>query len=167
MAKIKVGGIMVSDGRGLLRIVSVPSRIDAPGMIFFNLGRSGINIELMAQTTDLDLTSSFSLVVAHSDLSVALTILQGLKAEMEAESVTYLPDVAVISVFGPHLREKPKIPGLMFAAIASVGISPLAISTSISSVSCVVEDSQLDPALEVLNETFDIQHKVLKRAKTW
>jgi len=81
--------------------------------------------------------------------------------------VTYLPDVAVISVFGPHLREKPKIPGLMFAAIASVGISPLAISTSISSVSCVVEDSQLDPALEVLNETFDIQHKVLKRAKTW
>jgi aspartokinase len=167
MAKIKVGGIMVSDGRGLLRIMSVPNRTDAPGIIFFNLGRNGINIELMAQTTDLDETSSFSLVVAHKDLSGALSILQSLKTDVQAESVSYVPDVSVLSIFGPHLREKPKIPGLMFAAIASIGISPLAVSTSISSVSCVLESAHLDPILEVLNETFDIQHKVLKRAKEW
>ena len=101
MAEIKVGGIMVSDGRALLRVQAVPNRIDAPGIIFFNLGKNGINIELMAQTADMDGTSSFSLVVAQSSLSGALTLLQELKAELGAEAVSYVPDVSVVSIFGP------------------------------------------------------------------
>ncbi len=167
MAEIKVGGIMVSDGRALLRVQAVPNRIDAPGIIFFNLGKNGINIELMAQTADMDGTSSFSLVVAQSSLSGALTLLQELKAELGAEAVSYVPDVSVVSIFGPHLREKPKIPGMMFAAIASMGIPALAISTSISSVSCVLESNHLNPALEALEETFDVQYRVYKRARDW
>jgi hypothetical protein len=42
---------------------------------------------------------------------------------------------AMISVFGPHFRERPMISGSMFNALGAAGISVLAISTSISSCS--------------------------------
>jgi aspartokinase len=55
----------------------------------------------------------------------------------------------------------------MFSTIASVGISTLAISTSISSVSCVVEGQQLDAAIEALNEVFDAPFQIKKRPKSY
>ena len=62
----------------------------------------------------------------------------------------------MLSVFGPHLREKPKVPGVMFNALAGNGINVIAISTSISSVSCVIEAAYLDAAIQALQDTFEI-----------
>jgi aspartokinase len=86
---------------------------------------------------------------------------------VDAKGLAYNPDVAVISVFGPHLREKPRIPGMMFTALASVGVGPLAIANSISSVSCVVEGQYLDTAVDSLNEVFDAPFQVKKRPKEY
>jgi len=78
-----------------------------------------------------------------------------------------VPDVAVITVFGPHLREKPHIHGMMFSAIASVGIRSLAISTSISSVSSVVEARYMDDAIQALTGVFDVPFQVKERPKDY
>ena len=91
-----------------------------------------INIELLVQNFDIEDAGNFALVIAQKDLDHALSVMDEVKPMIEAKGITYNPDVAVISVFGPHLREKPKVPGLMFSSLAQVGISPLAIATSIS-----------------------------------
>ncbi|MEW5913441.1 MAG: ACT domain-containing protein [Thermodesulfobacteriota bacterium] len=167
MEKIKVGGLMQSDGRALLRVLSATNLMDAPGIILAALAGRGINVELLVEAVDLEDAANFSLVVAQKDLELALVALEGLKAEVEARGITYLPDVSVLSIFGPHLREKPKIPGIMFTSLASAGVAVLAISTSISSISCVVEGRQLGQALEVLCERFDLPYKTLQRPKNW
>jgi aspartokinase len=38
---------------------------------------------------------------------------------MTYEKVTYHSPVAIVSVFGPHFREKPAIAGTMFAALGN------------------------------------------------
>ncbi len=167
MERIKIGGIMQSDGRALVRVLSLPNRAGVPGSILGTMGDSGVNIELMVQSFDLDDAGNYALVIAQKDLDLALSVLESIKKTVEARGITYNPDVAVISVFGPHLREKPRIPGLMFSALASVGINSLAISTSISSVSCVVEGPYLDAAVAALNEVFDAPFQVKKRPKTY
>ncbi|RJX36004.1 MAG: hypothetical protein C4525_02125 [Desulfarculus sp.] len=167
MEKIKVGGLMQSDGRALVRVLSAGNLMDAPGIILAALAARGINVELLVQAVDLEDAANFALVVAQKDLEQALVILEGLKADVEARGITYLPDVSVLSIFGPHLREKPKIPGIMFTSLASAGVGILAISTSISSVSCVVEGRQLGQALEVLSERFELPYKALQRPKNW
>lgn len=167
MEKIKIGGIMQSDGRSLLRVMSLPNRPGVVASVLGALGESGINIELLVQSFDLDDAGNMALVIAQKDLDLALSVLDDIKSSVEAKGVSYHPDVAVLSVFGPHLREKPRIPGVMFSAMAAVGVHSLAISTSISSVSCVVEGPVLDAAVDALNDVFDAPFQVKKRPKDY
>ena len=165
--KIKIGGIMQSDGRALVRIMSVPDHASVSGTVLKALGENGINIELLVEAFDLDDCGNFSLVIDHKDLDNALAVLEEKKPTIDAKVISYTPDVAVITVFGPHLREKPRIHGAMFSCMASVGISSLAISTSISSVSCVVEGRYLDTAVQTLKQAFDAPFQVKERPKDY
>jgi aspartokinase len=131
------------------------------------MGGGGINIELVVQCFDMDDNGNFALVIAQKDLDHALGLMEELKPAIDAKAVSYAPDVAVISVFGPHLREKPLVPGRMFTALGAMGVGPLAIATSISSVSCVVEGANLDAAVNALMEVFDAPFQVKKRPKDY
>ena len=44
----------------------------------------------------------------------------------------------------------------MFKALASQGINILAISTSISTVSCVIEADRLAKAVQAMRDTFEL-----------
>lgn len=167
MERIKIGGIMESEGRSLVRLTGAPFAADTAGILIDTLGRADINLELVVQALGPDQRAHFALVIGQKDLEPSLALLEGVRNELGAAGVSYSPDVAVLSVFGPHLREKPRVPGMMFTAIASVGITPLAIATSISSVSAVVEGSQLGSAVEVLLEVFDAPYQSRKRPGEW
>lgn len=165
--KIKIGGIMQSDGRALLKIMSVPDHASVAGTILEALAEGDINIELLVESFDLDECGNFSMVIDQKDLDQALFILDEIKPAIDAKVVSYTPDVAVITVFGPHLREKPRVHGLMFSSIASAGVNSLAISTSLSSVSCVVQGQYLDTAVRALAEAFDAPFQVKERPKDY
>jgi aspartate kinase len=167
MDKMEIGGIMQSDGRALLKIMSVPDHASVAGTVFKAMGENGINIELLVQSFDLDDCGNFAVVIDQKDLDQALQVLEGLKPTIDAKAVSYTPDVAVITVFAPHLREKPHIHGLMFSSIASVGINCLAISTSLSSVSCVVEGQYLTTTTQALTEAFYVPGQVKERPKDY
>jgi aspartate kinase len=167
MEKIEIGGIMQSDGRALVKIMSVPDHASVAGTVFKAMGANGINIELLVESFDLDDCGNFAVVIDQKDLDHALGILEQLKPTIDAKAISYTPDVVVITIFAPHLREKPRIHGLMFSSIASMGISSLAISTSLSSVSCVVEGQHLDTTIRALTETFHVPGQVKERPKDY
>lgn len=167
MEKIKVGGIMQSDGRAVVKVMSCPDRPDIAGLVLGALGDRNINIEFLVQSFDLDGFSNFTLCIDRKDLESTIEVLETMKPSIEAKVISYNPNVAVVSVFGPHFREKPKISGIMFSALASVGINSIAISTSISSVSCVVEAAEVEAAVDALNETFKAPQQVKKRAGSY
>lgn len=167
MDKMEIGGIMQSDGRALLKIMSVPDHASVAGTVFKAMGENGINIELLVQSFDLDDCGNFAVVIDQKDLDQALQVLEELKPTIDAKAVSYTPDVAVITVFAPHLREKPHIHGLMFSSIASVGINCLAISTSLSSVSCVVEGQHLTTTIQALTEAFYVPGQVKERPRDY
>jgi len=59
-------------------------------------------------------------------------------------------------VFGPDFRERPSIAAEVFEAMASVGINIMAISTSISTVSCLINGDLVDEAIIALGERFEL-----------
>ena len=69
--------------------------------------------------------------------------------------MVYDREVGIVSIFGPHFGDRPGIAGTMFSALASAGINILAISTSISSLSCVLDAGDMDDAIRVLKESFE------------
>ena len=158
---------MQSDGRALVKILSVPDHASVVGILLEAMAREGINIELLAQTFDLDDYGNIALVIDQKDLDRALECIEAIKPTLDAKVISYTPDVAVITVFGHHLREKPHIHGRMFSSMASVGVGSLAISTSISSVSCVIRGEDTETVLRALSDTFQIPYEVKNRPKDY
>ncbi len=158
---------MQSDGRALVKILSVPDHASVVGILLEAMAREGINIELLAQSFDLDDYGNIALVIDQKDLDRALECIEDIKPTLDAKVISYTPDVAVITVFGHHLREKPHIHGRMFSSMASVGVGSLAISTSISSVSCVIRGEDMETVLRALSDTFQIPYEVKNRPKDY
>jgi aspartokinase len=162
--KIKVGGIMVASGLATVSILSLPDRPDVPGMVLHAMGGRTINIEFVVHNVDIDGNGNMTFCIDQKNLEAALEVLEGVKPLIEARGISYHPNVATVSVFGPHFRERPMISGLMFNALGTAGINVMAISTSISSCSCVIETDQIEDAMRVLHETFEAPHQVTKFA---
>jgi aspartokinase len=163
-ARVKVGGIMASSGLATVSILSLPNRPDVAGTVLHALGKRNINIEFVVHNLDLEGNGNMTFCIDQKDLEGAMEVLEGVKPLVEAKGISYRPNVAMISVFGPHFRERPMISGLMFNALGTTGISVLAISTSISSCSCLVQEDQTEDALRALHETFDAPHQITKFA---
>ncbi len=153
--KFKIGGIIQKRDLARIGIMGIPDRPGVAGAIFSALGSEGINCPFIVHTFDLNNQDSIALCVAQSQLAAALQILESVSDSVGAKKVVYTGEVAMIAVFGPHFGERPGVAGVMFSALASAGINILAISTSISSLSCIIDTAELDEASRALQEAFD------------
>ena len=153
--KFKIGGIIQKRDLARIGIMGIPDRPGVAGAIFSALGSEGINCPFIVHTFDLNNQDSIALCVAQSQLAAALRVLESVRDSVGAKKVVYTGEVAMIAVFGPHFGERPGVAGVMFSALASAEINILAISTSISSLSCIIDTAQLDKASRALQEAFD------------
>jgi aspartate kinase len=124
------------------------------GAIFSALGTQGINCPFIVHTIDLDSLDSIVLCVSREQLDEALAVLETVRATVGAKDVVYEKEVGMIAIFGPHFGDRPGIAGIMFSALASGGINILAISTSISSLSCLIDANRMDDAIQALKQAF-------------
>ena len=155
---------MVSTGLAMVSILSVPDRPDVAGTILHAMGKNNVNIEFVVLSSDVEGNGNMTFCIDQKNLEVAIGVLEGVKPLIEARGISYHPNVAMISVFGPHFRERPMISGLMFNALGTSGINVLAISTSISSCSCLIQADQTEDAMRALHQTFEAPHQITKFA---
>jgi aspartate kinase len=156
MAKIRIGGIMQNAHLALLNVTAVPDRPGIASAILGGLGQKDINVQFIVQCIDQSQRDQVALCVDRDDLGEAESVVSGVAPELEAGRVIVNPEVAIVSIFGPDFRERPGIAGTMFEALAEDGINIMAISTSISTVSCVIGSDDLEMALIALRDTFDL-----------
>ncbi|MFB0533646.1 MAG: ACT domain-containing protein [Anaerolineae bacterium] len=154
--KIKIGGIIQRRNLAKIGVMSIPDRPGVAGAIFSALGERGVNISFIVHNIDLNDLDNIVFCVARQDLTAALEALETVRERVEAKEIVYDGEVGIVSMFGPHFGERPGIAGVMFSALASTGINILAISTSISSTSCLVDASDMDEAVQALEKTFEL-----------
>lgn len=156
MEKIRIGGIMQNGHLALLNVTAVPDRPGTAAAILCGLGDRGINVQFIVQCIDQLQQDQIALCVDRSDLDAALEIVRRIAPALEAGKVLAEKDAAIVSIFGPDFRERPGIAGIMFRALAAQDINILAISTSISTVSCVINALDLDKALAAVRGSFEL-----------
>jgi aspartate kinase len=156
MEKIRIGGIMQNAHLALLSVTAVPDRPGIAAAILSGVGDRKVNVQFIVQCIDQSQRDQVALCVDRDDIDTALEIVNQIAPEIEAGKVISQPEAAIVSIFGPDFRERPGIAGAMFKALADNGINILAISTSISTVSCVIASDHLEDALNALRATFDL-----------
>jgi aspartate kinase len=154
--RIRIGGIMQNAHLSLLNVTAVPDRPGTAAAILNSLGQRSVNVQFIVQCIDQNQQDQVALCVDRDDLPLAQDLVNEVAPELEAGKVVVEPEVAIVSIFGPDFRERPGIAGKMFQALAGQGVNILAVSTSISTVSCVIESDALERGLDALRDTFDL-----------
>lgn len=154
--KIKVGGVIQNDQLASISVLAVKDRPGIAAAVLEALGQRGLNVQFIVQVIDHRDHDQMVLCVHRNDLEACMATLEGLRPELQPEAVVARPEVASIAIFGPDFRERPGIAGRMFRALADHNINILAISTSISTVNCIVSLADLKEAYKAVFETFDV-----------
>ncbi len=158
-SKTKIGGILHVRGLLLFGLVAGPDRPGLAAGIFCALGEAHVNVQFIVQSVDPDNVAHMQFCADASDEGRVREVLAGTIGRLGAAPrgsarTGAVRRVALLSVFGPDFRERPGIAGEAFGALAAAGINILAVSTSISTISCVVDEAVCEEALRTLHGTF-------------
>jgi len=154
--KIKVGGVIQNDQLASVSVLAVKDRPGIAAAVLDALGLRGLNTQFVVQVIDHEDHNQMVLCVDRGDLPACLDAIEALRPELHPAAVVSQAEVASIAIFGPDFRERPGIAGQMFRALAGRGINILAISTSISTVNCIIALSRLKEAYAAICEQFDV-----------
>ena len=154
--KTQIGGIMHSDGLAMIGVLAMPSRPGLAGRILSKMGETNVNVQFIVQLVDRDGKDHVVFCVDRKDLETAIEQLSSIKKDVSAQDIVHDASVGLVSIFGPDFRQRPGIAGEMFAALGQANVNIQAISTSISTISCVIQASRVPDAVKTLQDTFEM-----------
>jgi len=154
--KIKIGGILETTGLTMVSILSAPNQPGVAGKVLMVLGKNNINIEFITESENLEGTADITFCFKSADRAKVRQLLAGMRGIVRARGDKWYDNIAILVVYGPHFREKPTISGKMCEQLGKYNINIIGISTSISSISCIVREEDLDRAKDALLEAFEL-----------
>jgi aspartokinase len=119
------------------------------------MGRRNINVEFIAQGVGEQERANLTFCVSEGDFEDAMEALRQ-DVVSEVEAIVFMENVASVAIFGPDFRQRPAIAAHLFAALAQADINIRAISTSISTVSCIVDRDRLEDAIVAIHQSFEL-----------
>ena len=152
--KLQAGGLIQNDHLAMIGIMDIPSRPGVGGRLFSALSDQGINVEFIVHLIDLEEKDHVVLCVDRDDLGETLAVTERIRKEVGGKAVTSDPEVASVSLFGLDFREQRGVASRMCQALGECNINIRAISTSLSTITCVIEAQRLDEAIRALREAF-------------
>jgi aspartokinase len=156
MEKIKAGGIIQNINLAKIGVMSVPDCQGIASTVLGALCDKNINVQFIVTTTDLNDKANIILCVNNDDLEMAVAAIESVKSEINALKIVSQQNVAMVSVFGPHFRDQSGIAVIAFSSLASAGINIISVSTSISTISCVIDGDSVDKAVETLRIAYNV-----------
>ena len=156
-----ISGIASDTGEAKVTILGVPDRPGIAGRVFRPLADAGIHIDMIVQNVSAAGHTDISFTLPTSDLPLAEPILERLAAQVEAAGFTCDEDVGKVTLVGAGMRSHPGVAAGMFESLAEAGINIEIISTSPIRISCVVRTADLERAVRVLHDHFQLDEDVL------
>ncbi len=152
-----------------LRIVVCDVK-DNPGtaaILFDGLAKDNISVDMIIQSyarKDLN-TNDIAFTIDKGDLDRTKSILEKLKTELEFSNIFVDNSIAKISIVGAGMIDRPGIAAKMFRTLASLDINIKMIATSEIKISCLVEQSRANDAVEALHKVFGLDSKEIAEVK--
>lgn len=146
--------ILTKLGMAKVTLHGVPDVPGVAGKVFGSLGEAGHNVELVISSGGEGNTQDISFAIHEDELSGVLESVKSIGRDVGAKDVTHNRDVALVSILGPGLARTPGVAGRMFRALSEVGVNIDLISTSITSVTCLISRGSVEKAEATLEETF-------------
>ncbi|HEY8703824.1 MAG TPA: aspartate kinase [Gaiellaceae bacterium] len=151
-----ISGIASDSSEAKVTILGVPDKPGIAGRVFRPLADAGIHIDMIVQNVSAAGHTDISFTLPQSDLPTAEPVLDVIAKLVNAQGHTVESDIGKVSLIGAGMRSNPGVAADMFEALADAGINIEIISTSSIRISCVVRGAELERAVQVLHERFEL-----------
>jgi aspartate kinase len=152
-----VSGVTYSRDEAKVTLTQVQDRPGVAARLFGPLAEANINVDMIVQNVSVDgETTGLTFTVTKLDLTRAVEVLEGLRAEMGFAEILADPNVAKVSVVGVGMRSHAGVAQKMFSALAEKAINIQVISTSEIKVSVLVPEEYTELALRTLHTAFGL-----------
>ena len=156
-----VSGVAHDASQAKVTILGVPDHPGVAARIFRPLAEEGANIDMIVQNVSAEGRTDVSFTLPKDDLRLVEPALERVAREVGGNGVTLDADVAKISLIGAGMKSDPGVAADMFDALAEAGINIEIISTSSIRISCVVRASEVERAVRVLHDRFQLSEEAL------
>jgi aspartate kinase len=137
---------------------------DNPGtaaMLFDGLASENISVDMIIQSYARKAlnTNDIAFTISKSDWIKTKAILEKLKDTLQYSNIYEDNSIAKISIVGAGMIDRPGIAAKMFRTLANLDINIKMISTSEIKISCLVDQSRANDAVEALHKIFGLDSK--------
>jgi len=154
--KESIGGIIVDEELTFVRIFDLPDEPDSGGSALEEFCFYGQTVNFIAENVDIRCKANLSVTLHQGNLKSFNKAIEAIRNLYDEVSLEVIDDVCLVTVYGPHFKERCGLAATFFRSLGIRGINILSISTSISSISAIIEKKHLSVTLEALRDVFDV-----------
>jgi aspartate kinase len=149
-----VENLRVSATRDLITVTlqGVPNEPGIAATVLGALGEQGLNVEMVVASGTSAKHADILVAAARAEREQVMKVAGQIRAEYGARGVDAKEGSALVTLSGPEMASRPGVAGKMFRALSDAGINIGAISTSLSSITCLIDEDRVDDAVAVLGE---------------
>jgi aspartate kinase len=158
MEQAIISGVAHDRSEAKLTVVGVPDKVGVAARIFRAVAEASINLDMIVQNVSAAATgrTDISFTLPREDGQAAMTTLRALQAEVGFDSLLYDDQIGKVSLIGAGMRSNPGVSATFFGALAEAGVNIEMISTSEIRISVVVDESDVNVAVEAAHSAFEL-----------
>ncbi len=155
MEELAVVGCALKDDLGRVSIRQIRNALGLQGRLFTALAQANIVIDDIMQTEQGSATM-IAFTLDHADLSEAKQLVAKTLQEMQEGELSVEVGLSKVSVVGVGMKSHAGVASRMFRSLAEVGVGIHNITTSEIKISCIIDSSNGQRALEAVHSTFGL-----------
>ncbi len=152
--KPEAGGLFYKNNRAIVGLMNIPSRPGIGGQLFSAVDEAGIHVDLIVNMHDRKERDHIVLCVDLDQLDSVLDIARQVQDKAGGEALIHDPDMALVCISSANFGDSQTIAGHMFKALGDHNINIHGISSSVSTITCLLKSEDLDTAVTALRNTF-------------
>ena len=156
MEKAIISGIAFNKDEAQLTIRGVPDQPGIASLILGPIAEHNIDVDMIVQNVGEDGLANFTFTVPRNDYKKAKKSLEDSSKKLKAKKVIGNNKIVKISMVGVGMRTHAGIASKMFSVLADNQINISMISTSEIKISIVTDETNLELAVNVLHNEFNL-----------
>jgi len=155
MEDLAIEDCQLDASQALVTFTELPDKPGVAAEVFEELGRSGLNVDMIVQSHPRDGRAEISFTVPAGDRDKAIEVAQKI-ASTRGAIVADVPHVAKLSITGVGIRSHAGVADRLFKPLADCGINIDLVSTSEVRLNVVVAAEHGEKSLAVLRTAFGL-----------
>lgn len=156
MEEVVVSGIAYEKNEAKLSVTNVPDKPGIAAIIFGELAKANINVDMIIQSAARGKNNDISFTVPGGDIEKTVALLKKTAKQIGGGKVISDEKIAKVSIVGIGMKSHPGVASAMFDVLAKEGINIEMISTSEIKISCVIAEDKLSKAVKALHKRFGL-----------